>query len=123
MGPRFRVYRTALFTALGGSGLFPMMHLVIKQGFMYTRYAASFDYVICMGLMYVLGGCLYASRIPERWFPGKFDLWLHSHQIFHLLVVGAALVHYKGTMAALKFRHTHLSTCDIERTWLLQSVY
>ncbi|GFH23238.1 uncharacterized protein HaLaN_20824 [Haematococcus lacustris] len=38
------------------------------------------------------GAGIYAARIPERWFPGKFDILLHSHQIFHR----------KGGLLALK---------------------
>ena len=30
------------------------------------------------------GALVYAQRVPERWFPGKFDLFFHSHQIFHV---------------------------------------
>lgn len=28
------------------------------------------------GLLYILGAMFYALRVPERWFPGKFDLWV-----------------------------------------------
>ena len=56
-------------------------------------------------------------RIPERFLPGKFDIWFQSHQvkfsskplcqstfsgkqllfqIFHVLVIAAAFVHYHG---------------------------
>lgn len=28
------------------------------------------------GFLYILGALLYALRVPERWFPGKFDLWV-----------------------------------------------
>lgn len=29
-----------------------------------------------MGLLYILGALFYALRIPERWFPGKCDIWV-----------------------------------------------
>jgi len=29
------------------------------------------------------GAAIYAQRIPERWYPGRFDYFLSSHQIFH----------------------------------------
>jgi len=32
-----------------------------------------FTMICIMGAMYVTGALLYAFRIPERWFPGKFD--------------------------------------------------
>ena len=34
-----------------------------------------------------LSAFLYTSHIPERLFPGKFDLIGHSHQIFHVVSV------------------------------------
>ena len=33
-----------------------------------------------MGLMYVTGAAIYASRVPERWFPGVFDIWVSSFE-------------------------------------------
>ncbi|TRY72108.1 hypothetical protein TCAL_01102 [Tigriopus californicus] len=38
----------------------------------------------------VVGGALGAWNIPERWYPGQFDLCLNSHNIMHVLVVYAA---------------------------------
>lgn len=50
------------------------------------------------------GAFIYAARIPERWMPGKLDLLGHSHQIWHLTVVLAALVHYKAILVLLQWR-------------------
>ncbi len=50
------------------------------------------------------GAAIYASRIPERWMPGKLDLIGHSHQLWHVAVVLAALVHYKAIMVLLQWR-------------------
>ena len=43
---------------------------------------------------YALGFGAYATRVPERWWPGGFDLALHSHQLWHACVVAAVLVWY-----------------------------
>jgi hypothetical protein len=51
-----------------------------------------------------MGAVIYASRIPERWIPGKVDLIGHSHQLWHITVVLAALVHYKAIMVLLQWR-------------------
>ena len=50
-----------------------------------------------MGSLYLIGAFLYAFRIPERYLPGKFDIFFHSHQIFHLLIVLAAYTHYEAS--------------------------
>lgn len=51
-----------------------------------------------------LGAVTYACRIPERWFPGKFDIAGHSHQLWHTAVVLGAWVHYLAMMILLQWR-------------------
>jgi hypothetical protein len=34
-----------------------------------------------MGCLYILGALFYALRVPERFFPGKFDIWVSSSKI------------------------------------------
>jgi len=63
--------------------------------------------LVTMGGLYIFGAFLYAARIPERWLPGKCDIWFQSHQLFHVLVVAAAFVHYHGIseMAMRRLKH------------------
>ena len=44
-----------------------------------------------MALIYIFGATFYATRFPECKWPGRFDLVFQSHQIFHVMVVVAAL--------------------------------
>ena len=46
----------------------------------------------------------FPLRVPERWFPGKFDLFFNSHQIWHICVVLAALIHWRSCMMMLEWR-------------------
>ncbi|VDL65718.1 unnamed protein product [Nippostrongylus brasiliensis] len=55
---------------------------------------ASLTWMLFMGSMYIGGAAIYATRIPERWFPGRCDLWFQSHQLFHTFVVVAAFIHF-----------------------------
>lgn len=57
-----------------------------------------------MGISYGIGAGVYVSRVPERWNPGAFDLAGHSHQIFHVLVLVGALVHYAAIYILLEWR-------------------
>eukprot|EP00959_Pyramimonas_sp_CCMP1952_P290815 6083446-Pyramimonas_sp.AAC.3 len=50
------------------------------------------------------GVFLFIVRWPERWMPGKFDIFFHSHNIFHVLVVVAACFHYKAAFTLLEWR-------------------
>ncbi|CAG8459293.1 7604_t:CDS:2 [Funneliformis caledonium] len=52
--------------------------------------------------------------MPERWFPGTFDIIGSSHQIFHFFVVVAALVHYYGVMEAMVFWHDQNHNCQLD---------
>ena len=46
------------------------------------------------GALYVGGAVIYILRIPERWYPGKFDICGASHQLFHICVVIGCVMHY-----------------------------
>ena len=72
---------------------------LFQFGFQEAMQEVSLHYTLIMGLLYLTGALLYATRIPERFMPGKCDIWFQSHQIFHLLVVAAAFVHYHGISA------------------------
>lgn len=70
-------YRT-LFTILFNfiPGVVPAIHYVYMEGWFNDISRASLGWLMLMGLLYILGAMFYALRIPERWFPGKFDLWV-----------------------------------------------
>jgi adiponectin receptor len=72
------------------------MHYLYKEGWLKAASEAAMGSLILMGLLYIVGALFYAWRVPERFFPGRCDLWFHSHQIFHLFVIAAAFVHYHG---------------------------
>nr|XP_014434382.2 LOW QUALITY PROTEIN: adiponectin receptor protein 2-like [Pelodiscus sinensis] len=69
-------------------------------------------WLFLMALLYILGAALYAARVPERFFPGKCDIWFHSHQIFHVLVVAGACVHLHGVSQLQAFRSSLGGTCS-----------
>uniref|UniRef100_A0A913HV53 Adiponectin receptor protein n=1 Tax=Strongyloides stercoralis TaxID=6248 RepID=A0A913HV53_STRER len=94
--PAFRPIRAGVFVAMGLSSVFPVIHLLITDGFWKLIDASSFQWLILMGFFYLLGATLYSTRTPERFFPGKCDIWFQSHQLFHLFVNVAALVHFYG---------------------------
>ncbi|XP_003739378.1 adiponectin receptor protein [Galendromus occidentalis] len=101
--PKYRPLRAGVFAGFGLSGIVPAVHYIYMEGFLSAFYNASFGWLVLMGLLYIFGAALYALRVPERWFPGKCDLLFHSHQLFHILVIAAAFVHYHGiTEMAMK---------------------
>ncbi|KAL5556775.1 hypothetical protein UlMin_039011, partial [Ulmus minor] len=101
--PEFRTVRASLFFGMGVSGVLPIMHKLVlfwgrPEAFQTTQYE------VLMGVLYGLGALVYATRIPERWMPGKFDIAGHSHQLFHVLVVAGAFAHYRAGLVYLKWR-------------------
>ncbi len=61
-----------------------------------------------MGAFYVVGAMVYLFQIPERWWPGTFDLWFSSHQIWHLMIIAAVLTHYLGVIHMYEWRMTRV---------------
>lgn len=102
--PEFRGIRAGTFIALGLSGVVPAMHYVIIEGFYNAVNFAALGWLCLMALLYIVGALIYAFRIPERIFPGKFDIWFQSHQIFHMFVLAAALVHFHGISKIANYR-------------------
>ncbi|VDK28416.1 unnamed protein product [Gongylonema pulchrum] len=94
--PRYRPLRAAIFIAMGLSSIVPALHIMISDGISYLINEAALLWLVLMGILYILGAVLYATRTPERCFPGKCDLWFQSHQLFHMFVVAAAIVHFHG---------------------------
>ena len=54
----------------------------------------------CVQVLTCVGAVVNVMRIPEKWYhvkdprvAGKFDYWLNSHQLMHILVA-AAMCHY-----------------------------
>lgn len=60
-----------------------------------------------------------AERIPERFYPGKFDIYGNSHQIFHVACLLAALAHYVAICHAHDYHHyVSPSSCSLYRDLL-----
>lgn len=65
-----------VFMGLGLSGIVPTMHFTIEEGFVKATTVGQMGWFYLMGAMYITGAGLYAARIPERYFPGKCDIWV-----------------------------------------------
>ncbi|KAE8693363.1 Heptahelical transmembrane protein ADIPOR3 [Hibiscus syriacus] len=104
--PEFRTLRASLFFGMGMSGVAPIVH---KLTLFWNQPEALHTtwYEVAMGILYGAGALVYATRIPERWMPGKFDIAGQSHQLFHVLVVAGACTHYRAGLVYLKWRDVH----------------
>lgn len=104
---QYRPFRTAVFIAFGLSGALPIAYGLYEVGPVETVNRSGLWFVLLEALGYISGALLYAARVPERWSPGTFDFFGHSHQIFHILVVLSALAHFKALVQSYIYAHTY----------------
>ena len=102
-GHKYRPLRFATFVLFGVYGVIPSLHVALREGFEKHVIQAGTGLIIMAGL-YIFGAVLYVLRVPERFSPGKFNTWASSHQLFHICVVCAALVHYDTLLSMIKYR-------------------
>lgn len=98
---QYRGLRAATFIGSGMSGLFPVIHMLFIG---LEGNWISAQYILLMGFLYVSGALMFAFRFPEIYFPGRHDIWFHSHQWMHICVVAAAFIHWMGLLELLKIR-------------------
>jgi hypothetical protein len=102
------------FALLGLTGVVPWGHVLLAHRNTEIVYEAlKLDAM--MGVAYLSAAAVYALRVPEKWYPGCFDLWMHSHQIFHVLIVVGCYLHYMSAVDLLKWRDAS-GGCALELT-------
>jgi adiponectin receptor len=100
---QWRPVRALVFVVAGCAGIFPIGYFWWTQGHHAVVAQASLQIVV-MGALYIVGAALYVTRVPERFFPGKLDLFGASHQLFHTLVFAAAFLHYHTVLLMFRWR-------------------
>lgn len=119
--PALRPFRALMFVLMGLSAVIPVLHGVKLYGVDQLRKSIGLDWVVLQGALYITGAAIYAARVPEKWSPGKFDIWGSSHQIFHVLVVLAAASHLVGLVKAFDYEHSqrvgNVGTSILGKVW------
>src|SRR5262249_20353126 len=103
--PTYRPFRAAMFVAMGLSAIVPISHGLYIYGLEQLDRQIGLRWLVLQGVLYILGAGIYAARVPEKWWPGGFDVWGSSHQIFHVLVVLAGVCHFVGLIRAGEYAH------------------
>ncbi|KAF7915110.1 hypothetical protein EAE99_010306 [Botrytis elliptica] len=104
-GLRWRTFRVCIFIGTGCSAFAPIIHAIVYFGWHQVVNGTGMPWYLGEGGFLVLGAVVYSLRIPECYFPGKFDILGHSHQIFHLLVVAASVMHLVGLLKAYEHEY------------------
>ena len=114
--PSFRVYRSVIDVGSGAAVLAPIFYYIFHEGTsklpLDLQENFALGYVFLMAFQYVLGAFIYASRIPERYWPGKFDYFLQSHNIWHCLVVSGSVTLWRATIALIEWKGSDLEMCN-----------
>lgn len=98
-----------LFGGLGVSNATPLVHACF-MGYQsnYTNDNIPINRVFIglalMGALYLIGLTFYVFKLPERYYPKKFDIWFNSHVIWHLFVFAAACTHLYSVIVLYEVR-------------------
>jgi adiponectin receptor len=84
--------RVAFFVGLALTGFMPIVQLSFTHG---SDFVIEFYSPISKSILVYFGGAVvYASKTPERWWPGMFDYIGGSHNLWHAAVLGGIFFHY-----------------------------
>ncbi|CAD6886766.1 unnamed protein product [Tilletia controversa] len=107
-----KMWRVAIFLSMAFAALLPFTHAAYEHGL--TKTAAFAFPVVPSLLAYILGIVVYALEIPERWAPGRFDIWGHAHQIWHSLIIVAILLHWRAV--SIWHQNRFEFSCAVDKT-------
>jgi adiponectin receptor len=100
VGTASKGFRAVTYLLLGLSSFLPIVHGLHLFGWQQMEQRMSLSYYLALGLCHGTGAITYASRIPERWYPKRYDIVGSSHQIMHVLVVCGAVAYGIGVLRA-----------------------
>jgi hemolysin III len=83
-----RALQAATYLALGWAGAVAVPAVLREVG------VAPFAFFLAGGILYSAGATIYAARRPDPW-PRTFGF----HELFHLLVIAAAVAHFIAVAA------------------------
>jgi len=108
---KYRSVKAYAFAATALTGIAPIGHGIYLYGWEQMWVRSGMPYYFLEGIIYVAGVFFFITRIPESIWPGSFDIWCSSHQIFHVLVVAAASTHMYGVWNAFSWNYQHSRIC------------
>lgn len=106
-------FRVAFYVSLAATGFAPVFQLNLTRGVEWTFYFyAPITKSVCV---YLIGAFIYASHVPEKWWPGLFDYAGGSHNLWHVAVLGGILFHYAAMMELYQgaFRRAGECGCSV----------
>ncbi|XP_054163976.1 progestin and adipoQ receptor-like protein 1 [Oppia nitens] len=103
-----QVIRGVVFLIKGLFAIAPIVHFCSHSQFndpvISQSIIKALILLLLMAAIYISGVILYMTRIPERFLPGMFDLWFHSHQLFHMCSIVAGICYYQSVYLLINAR-------------------
>jgi len=103
--------RLAIYIIFAGIPAYCGLHLLFLEGLNSPLISLLFIPISMAYLFFGSGMLLYATRYPERLFPGMFDFLGTSHQLWHVLSLAGQFSLYVGVTNAVN--HRLVSSCNL----------
>ncbi|KAF2226798.1 hemolysin-III related-domain-containing protein [Elsinoe ampelina] len=103
-GSKMRTLRGGVFSLLAAAAMLPIFHGVGVMGWAEACKQIGVQWYLAEGVSLLLGVGLFVGRLPERLSPGSFDIWGHSHQLFHVAAVVGTAFHVKALSVGYQYR-------------------
>lgn len=88
--------------------LVPLVHWVILVGGPFSVLGQLWFFrILSAGISLMVGFFFWATRFPESKWPGKFDFFCQSHQIWHIFVFVSICFFYDAMTRFAEFRIEH----------------
>ena len=111
--PKMRVLRGGVFIVMGAASYLPVVHMYFfntaanhqhtpEGDAMLNRVAYDLTVVV---LTFLLGAIFFVTRVPERFWPGRFDTCGGSHMMLHVCQVLASYYHFLACHDLLVYRN------------------
>lgn len=84
----------------------PIIHRLISCYVYGLDCNESIKYHVRQIFFFVLSAVFFASNLPQKWHPGKFDYFMHSHSIFHIAIAISILTQIDGVMVDFQTRES-----------------
>lgn len=69
------------------------------------------------GIVYIAGAMIYGFRIPEKFYPRKFDILGSSHQIFHIAVIVGFSIMFKDAIRIYRVNRDFVCPIEVPKTF------
>ena len=104
---KLRWLRTVLYWVVGLAWGIPGFHTTFFGDVILHSYANCFLWALG-GFFFVFGAYVYFKRFPEKKYPGKYDYFGQSHNIWHFFVLLGGITHFFASLSGYYGRRIHV---------------